>query len=382
MRAAPVLLATALAANPSAALGDEPGSRKPFSFEIGGGGGSAGAPQILVGAGWAMVDSDPVRIELFLRAGFSENRKFHYEQPDGWAGDATLQAVSGHLELAVTRRIGSLEPYLGGGLVVVGASGTLDAVCRWESAPACAVSGVPPPIHEDVDGTSLWGASGFGGLRVALGEQFLVGGELRYIQEGRSRLRQAPIAMEVGGWTGLASLGFRFGAGAPLPKLPTVIVPPAPPVAPPRTTVGEATPRAPGPAAPPAPLPAPTECAPGEAPSIRLHTARGFLCFPDPVRGGHRCELRAALGQFVETAACEAACRGDRAACPETGNTGAACSRCVQECAEQTLVACPAETGWVDARPVCVLRAGTYGLASERAVPAACAATPSRSPSP
>lgn len=382
MRAAPVLLATALAATPSAALGDEPNRRIPFSFEVGGGGGSAGAPQILIGAGWAPLESGPLRVELFLRAGFSQNEKVHYESPDGWAGDGSLQAVSGHLDLGVAGRVGRLEPYAGGGLIVVGSSGTLDSFCRWETAPACAAGGIPAPRHEDVDGTSLWGASGFGGLRVLIGEQFLAGAELRYLREGRSRFKQAPIAMEVGGWTGLVTLTFRYGPGAPLPKMPTVKVATEPRPPPPRPPPVVEPPPAPTAPSPPAPLPAPTECAPGEAPSIRLHTARGFLCLPDPVRGGHRCEPRAALGQFVETAACEAACRGERAACPETGNAGAACSRCVQECAETTLVACPSETGWVDARPVCLLLAGTYGLTSERAVPAVCAATPSRSPSP
>lgn len=351
MLAVPVTLAAALLAPLAVAQASETGPPARFSAQLGLGPADVGAPQVLLGAGWAPLETGTLRVDLFLRMGFSEAAKVHFEEPSGMAGDASLQAVSGYLDLAVTRRLGRFEPFAGGGFSVAGAGGTLVTWCRVELAPACAATSPPPPRTESkVDGTSIWGPVAFGGLRFALTEQFLLEAEVRYQREGRSRLREAPISAAVGGTSGLLSVTWRFGTGTPTPPIAGVLAP--------------------------APAP-PTSCAAVEVPSIPLHLAQGFLCFPDPVRGGHYCEARTTLGQFVELDACEAACRGESASCPATGNSGAACSRCVKDCARTTFVACPAaEAGWSDGRPVCLLPAGRYGLESERAVPATCTPRP------
>lgn len=357
MLAVPAKLAAALLAPLAVAQAGEPVPPARFSAQLSLGPADVGAPQVLLGAGWAPVETGTLRLDLFLRMGFSEAAKVHYEDPSGMAGDASLQAVSGYLDFAVTRRLGRFEPFAGGGFSVAGAGGTLVTWCRVELAPECAAGSPPPRTESKVDGTSIWGPVAFGGLRFAITEQILVEAEVRYQREGRSRLREAPISVAVGGTSGLVSVTWRFGTGTPFPKWPTAQVPPPPP-----PSASEPTP--------------PTSCSVNEVASIPLHLAQGFLCFPDPVRGGHYCEARGALGQFVELDACEAACRGESSSCPATGNAGAACSRCVKDCARTTFLACPAEAGWVDGRPVCLLPAGRYGLQTERAVPATCTPRP------
>lgn len=334
--AAPVILAVALLA-PRGALGDVPEPRGRFGFELGAGGGDVGAPQILLGAGWAPVETGTLRLDLFFRLGFGQSQTFRYEPTYGAGGDASLQPVSGYLDLAAAWRLGRFEPYAGGGFSVVGVSGTLETATSQE---------------QRLDGTSIWGPVAFGGLRVALGQQWLLGAELRYQREGRSRVDSVQTFVPVGGTTVLLSGTWRIAPGGLATK-----------------PAGARE----GVSGPEGPTALPGECVPGETLSIAVHPARTFLCFPDPVRGGHYCEPRASLGEFVERGACEAACRGGTEPCAPGGNAGAACGRCVKGCAEPRTIACPVEPGWVHGRPVCVLQAGAYGLESETAVPASCA---------
>jgi hypothetical protein len=331
--AAPVILAIALLA-PRGALGDVPEPRGRLALELQMGGGDIGAPQILLGGGWAPVETGTLRLDLFFRLGFGQSQELRYEAPYGTGGDASLQPVSGHLDLAAAWRLGRFEPYAGGGFSVVGVSGTLE-------------TGLPKP--QRLDGTSIWGPVAFGGLRVALGDQWLLGAEVRHQREGRSRVEAVQLYVPVGGTTGLLSVTWRLAPGG-------------------AQSAGSSPSRPEGPGA------LPGECAPGETLSIAVHPARAFRCLPDPVRGGHYCEPATAIGEFVERDACETACRGGTEPCASGGNAGAACDRCVKGCAEPRAVACLAATGWVDGRPVCVLPAGTYGLESERAVPASCSA--------
>lgn len=331
--AAQAILSIALLASPRASPADVPEPRGRFAFELQAGGGDVGAPQLLLGGGWAPLETGTLRLDLFFRLGFGQSQTFRYEPPYGTGGDASLQPVSGHLDLAAAWHLGRFEPFAGGGVSVVGVSGTLE-------------TSAPKP--QRLDGTSIWGPVAFCGLRVAFGEQWLLGAELRYQREGRSRVDAVQLSVPVGGTTGLLSATWRLAPGG-------------------------ARSAGPSPSRPEGAASLPGECAPGETLSIAVHPARTFLCFPDPVRGGHYCEPRAALGEFVERDACEAACRGGTEPCAPGGNAGAACDRCVKGCAEERSVACLAATGWVDGRPVCLLPAGNYGLESERAVPAACA---------
>jgi hypothetical protein len=340
--AAPVILAIALLASPRTAPGAEPDPRGHVALELEAGGADVGAPQILLGGGWALVETGTLRLDLFLRAGFSQSKEFHV------TGDASLQAVSGHLDLAAAWRIGRFEPFAGGGVALVGVSGTLEN---------------PPSQTQRLDGTSIWGGTAFAGLRVAISDQLLLGAELRYQKKGRSSIEGLPFSMPVGGTSGLLTATWRLSTAA---QAASAMAPksPAPPAA------GEGAAPAPTPSTVAVPLS--DECAPGKPVWLSLHPARSYRCFADPVRGGHYCEPGAALGEFVDAGGCEAACRGGSAACPTSAIGGAACARCLKGCAEPRTVPCPTEPGWVEGRPVCLLPEGTYGLESERAVPASC----------
>lgn len=117
-------------------------------------------------------------------------------------------------------------------------------------------------------------------------------------------------------------------------------------------------------------------CSSGGEPSFAAHTARRFRCYPDPVRGGSRCEVGAVLGAFAELAACERACHPEGASCAGSGPAGAACERCVQGCGEARAVPCVAGERAAPEGLGCRLEAGAWGNAEPLRVPATCPPLP------
>jgi opacity protein-like surface antigen len=283
----PAIVAILLAAG--GARADDPIARGRWSLEGGLGPARAGAPVVLLSGGYALVETGSTRLDLLGRVGFAESETIHVQGYLQEIGQGKVQAVSGGLELALALRFGRFEPWVGGGLAVSGVDGTIDYRCDGTDIPACSAYGMGGGTL-DVTGTSATAATVAGGLRVALSNQFLLGAEVRYQGERRSRIDEFATSAHLGGASGLVTFIWRpitaeaaaaeaathttfvAPAAAPKPQAPAIATSPSPP---------------PGPAEPPLLVPPPAAPC---VPLFALHDARRYRCFPDPVRGGTFCE--------------------------------------------------------------------------------------------
>jgi hypothetical protein len=249
--------------------------------------------------------------------------------------------------------------------------GTIDYRCDGTDIPACTAYGMGGGTL-DVTGTSATAATVAGGLRVALSSQFLLGAEVRYQGERRSRIDEFATSAHLGGASGLVTFIWRpitAEAAAAETATRTTFVAPAAAPKPQAPAIAASPSSPPGPAEPPLLVPPPAASC---VPRFALHDARRYRCFPDPVRGGTFCEAGRVEAELVEQAACERACRLGAEGCPVTGAFAAPCARCVETCAVARWVACtPANRGAPEGSG-CRIEAGAWGTTAPVTVPARC----------
>lgn len=372
--AAAVLLAALLAA-PAGVRAEPPVARGRFVYQLGVGPAEQGAPAVALGAGVALRDDGRIRLDLMGRVAFASSQEVKVKGLYGDMGRGDVQGLFLAAELALARRVGPLEPWIGAGLATGNASGSFEYACDGSAFPAC--EGLPQGTqYLDAEGSWVTGPTAAAGLRLALSRQLLLEAEVRYQYEGTSRIEELSTGVHLGGVSGFISFLWRVGGERTAPPVSAASVETARPVRPPPAEPPVSAPppadvRAP--ALAPAPAP-PGRCASGLAPRFRLHAQRRFRCFPDPVRGGYFCGEPVPVGEFSDRGACEGACRSFKEACPPGGAPGAACQRCVAACAQGRLVECvPGNRG----SPVdegCRLEAGAWGAPDSRVVPVSCPA--------
>lgn len=203
-------LLAAVAALPLTSLPAEPDPRGLGVLQIGGGFGTEGAPALVFGGGLGLFDTKRTRLDLLGRIGIARTGSALSGPTAGQSEATRLGSTSALLELALARRRGRGELWVGGGYAWGSANRFYEASCA--GLPDC--DGTSKAAM-DV-GSSVTGPTGALGVRVALTSRVLLELEGRYQRGGMSHVGEG-LSGPVGGYSLLC--GFVYRGSAPAPSL-------------------------------------------------------------------------------------------------------------------------------------------------------------------
>jgi opacity protein-like surface antigen len=194
-----------------AAPAAEPDPRGLGVLQIGGGFGTEGAAALVFGGGLGLLDTGRTRLDLLGRLGIARTGDASSTSPTGPAHATKLGSTSVLLELALAKRHGRGELWVGGGYAWGSANRAYEDSCAGQ--PDCDRRAT---AAMDV-GSSVTGPTGALGVRFALASQVLLELEGRYQREGTSRVGEG-LSGPVGGFSLLCGFVYRGATPAPDPR--------------------------------------------------------------------------------------------------------------------------------------------------------------------